>query len=114
MKRRLILGIALLSLITAGTLVIERASALESEPTEVVQPAAPMAALLTDDFDYPAGSLLTANGWAAHSGAGTNPLTVAAPGLSYAGYAGSGVGNAVPMTTSGEDAHRLFTPQTTP
>jgi phosphodiesterase/alkaline phosphatase D-like protein len=67
------------------------------------------AQLLTEDFNYAAGQLLTNNGWTAHSGAGTNPITVTAPGLTYAGHPGSGIGNAVTMTTSGEDDNKTFT-----
>ncbi|MBK8610164.1 MAG: lamin tail domain-containing protein [Chitinophagaceae bacterium] len=67
------------------------------------------AQLLTEDFNYPAGQLITANGWTAHSAGGTNPITVTTPGLTYAGHANSGIGNAVTMTTSGEDDNRTFT-----
>ncbi len=67
------------------------------------------AQLLTEDFVYAAGQLITANGWTAHSGAGTNAITVTAPGLTYTGHPGSGVGNAVTMTTSGEDDNKAFT-----
>jgi hypothetical protein len=63
---------------------------------------------LTEDFSYTAGTLLTANGWLAHSGAGTNAITVTSPGLTYAGHPGSGVGNAISMTTSGEDDNKLL------
>ncbi len=70
--------------------------------------AAPGALIFTENFDYPAGSLLTDNGWTAHSGGGTNALSVVSPGLIYPGYPGSGIGNAVPMTTTGEDAHRTY------
>jgi hypothetical protein len=70
------------------------------------------APLLADDFSYPPGSLLTNNGWTAHSGAGTNPITVSSPGLTYPGYLGSGIGNAVTMTTSGEDVNRTYAAQT--
>lgn len=65
--------------------------------------------LLTENFSYTAGQPITANGWTAHSGAGTNAITVTAPGLIYTGHPGSGVGNAVTMTTSGEDDNRAFT-----
>ena len=69
--------------------------------------------LLTEDFTYTAGQLLSANGWTAYSGAGTNALTVTSPGLTYTGHPGSGVGNAVSMTNTGEDANRTFTTATT-
>ncbi len=68
--------------------------------------------LAVEDFDLAAGQLLTANGWTAHSGAGTNALAVVSPGLTYNGYPSSGVGNAVGFTTSGEDAHKTFAVQT--
>ena len=62
--------------------------------------------LVTEDFNYAPGTLLTATGnWAAHSGAGTNAIAVTSSGLSYPGYLGSGIGNAASMTTSGEDDH---------
>ncbi len=69
------------------------------------------AQLATNDFDLPAGSLLTNNGWAAHSGAGTNALAVVSPGLTYANFPGSGIGNAAGFVASGEDAHRTFAVQ---
>ena len=65
--------------------------------------------VLTENFNYPTGQLITANGWTAHSGAGTNAIAVTSAGLTYPGHAGSGVGNAVSMTTSGEDDNRAFT-----
>ena len=71
----------------------------------VIEPDAPAPELFTEYFEYPIGSLLVDNGWTAHSGAGTNSLTVVEQTLSYEGYAGSGMGNVVGMTT-GEDVHR--------
>jgi len=71
--------------------------------------------LYIEDFNYASPSgLVGQGGWAAHSGAGTNPLTVnAAAGLTYSGYPGSGVGNGVGTTaTSGEDVNHGFTGQT--
>jgi hypothetical protein len=65
---------------------------------------------LTEDFDYVKGSLLTANGYTAFSGGGTNAITVTSPGLIYTGSPSSGVGNAVTMVTSGEDDSRTFAP----
>lgn len=62
--------------------------------------------LLTEDFSYTAGTLLTANGWSAHSGAGTNSETVTSPGLTYGGHAGSGVGNASSLAATGEDVNK--------
>src|ERR1044071_20623 len=69
------------------------------------------AQLLSENFDFTAGTFLTNNpGWAVHSGFGNNPITVTSPGLTYAGYVGSGVGNAVSMTTTGEDDNKQFSP----
>jgi hypothetical protein len=59
-------------------------------------------ALLAENFDY--SGLLSANGWSVHSGT-TNPVSTAA-GLSYAGYAGSGIGNAAFIgNLGGEDVN---------
>lgn len=70
---------------------------------------ASQAQLLTENFSYTSGTALTANGWSAHSAGGTNAITVTASGLSYTGHPGSGIGNAVSMTTSGEDDNKAFT-----
>ncbi len=67
------------------------------------------AQLLVENFDYAPGTPITANGWALQSVAGTNPITVTTTGLTYAGYAGSNIGNAASMTTSGEDDNRVLT-----
>ena len=65
--------------------------------------------LLTEDFSYTSGTLLTATGnWTAHSSAGTNAITVTTPGLTYPNYAGTGVGGMITLTTSGEDDNRLL------
>jgi len=67
--------------------------------------------LFIENFDYPAGDSIGAHWWTSHSGSGTNPITVTSPGLTYSGYIGSGIGNAVTMTISGEDENKSFTSQ---
>jgi hypothetical protein len=69
------------------------------------------AQLLVENFDYTIGSLLTANGWSAHSGAGTQAIDVVS-GLEFAGYAGSGIGGAANLDNNGEDVYKTFTSQT--
>lgn len=70
------------------------------------------AQVLVENFDYAAGSLLTANGWTAHSGAGTQAIDVIVPGLSFTGYAGSGIGGAANLDNNGEDVNRTFEART--
>jgi len=72
--------------------------------------------VLSDDFNYTDNSLLTANGWTAHSGAGTQSIDVGTSnGLTYTGYSGvsgftaAAVGNAVRLDNTGEDVNRAFT-----
>ncbi len=62
--------------------------------------------LLSEDFNYT--DSLTKNGWIATSGAGTNSLIAGATGLVKTGYANSGIGKAVDMVASGEDAKKDF------
>jgi len=66
--------------------------------------------LLTDDFSGVVGTNLTdpANGWSAHSGAGTTPMKIASPSLTYIGYSGSGIGNATTPSGNGEDINKSF------
>lgn len=66
---------------------------------------------MEENFDYTAGTPLTANGWIAHNAAGTNPVLVHTAGLNYAGYLPN-AGLAGVTTNTGEDVHRNFTPQT--
>lgn len=62
------------------------------------------AQLLIEDFNF--SGALTANGWSAHSGAGTNPISTTT-GLTYTGYANSGIGNAALIgNAGGEDDNK--------
>ncbi|HOV16958.1 MAG TPA: DUF5689 domain-containing protein [Candidatus Cloacimonadota bacterium] len=65
--------------------------------------------LLEDNFTGEVGTLLTANGWTAHSSAGSTPMSIASPGLVYNGYASSGIGNATSASGNGEDVYKAFT-----
>ena len=72
--------------------------------TTAVTPSLP----ITENFEYTPGTLLTSNGWVAHSAGGTNSVTVNASSLSYTGYVNSGLGNSVTTISSGEDVNRAF------
>lgn len=68
--------------------------------------------LLEENFNYNAGDLLSASGWSAHSGIGTNSPVIVTPGLTYAGYPSSEIGNATLINNlGGEDVNRDFTKQ---
>lgn len=71
--------------------------------------------VLSEDFNYADSSLLTGNGWVAHSAAGTNAVDVgASSGLTYNGYSGTTgftgavVGNAAVLDNTGEDVNKAF------
>ncbi len=64
--------------------------------------------LLVENFDYTAGDSLTAHGWVAFSGGITNRLVVTSPGLTFPGYALSGIGNATRISNNGQDAYKQF------
>jgi hypothetical protein len=70
------------------------------------------APLLVEDFDYTAGDLLTAHGWVSHSGGTTNAISVTTPGLTFAGYVGSGIGLSAGVNNTGQDVNKVFTAQT--
>lgn len=65
--------------------------------------------ILTENFNYTAGTALTANGYTAHSGSGTNSITTEIPGLTYLGSTMSNIGGAALLDTSGEDINKTFT-----
>jgi hypothetical protein len=70
-------------------------------------PESIIAQQIVEDFSYPVGTVLnTQAGYYVRSGATINVLTVGSPGLTYAGYLGSGVGNGLPMLNNGEDLSR--------
>src|SRR5687767_13182893 len=97
MKKFIFLGIILVSAVFSGSAFAQDGKA---------SPQAPEALLLVEDFPY--SGALNANGWSVHSGAGTNPIQTTA-GLTYAGYPGSGLGNAAQMgNAGGEDVNRGF------
>ena len=67
--------------------------------------------LSTNDFSF--SGLLSANGWVAHSGVGTNSISTTT-GLTYSGFLGSGIGNAALVNNlNGEDVNKTFTSQNT-
>lgn len=67
--------------------------------------------LLNENFDYTVGTLLTANGYTAHSGT-DNPITVTASTMTYPGYLSSGVGNEISLSSSAEDVNKTFSERT--
>ncbi len=69
--------------------------------------------LLEENFGYPAGDSLTTHGWTAHSSGSINTILVNNGGLSYTGYAESGIENAAYLNGTGEDDNRTFTSQNT-
>ncbi len=58
-----------------------------------------------ENFEYTAGSLVSTNGWYTHSGT-ANPIAVTTPGLTWASYVGSGVGNAALVNNTGADVNK--------
>ncbi len=78
--------------------------------TVIDNEAIPGDLLLYEPFDYPAGDNISAHGWTAHSGAGTNPPKVISPGLSFGGYKAKAA-NACSLFVNGEDDNRSFNPQ---
>jgi len=66
--------------------------------------------LLSDEFSGSAGTVLTSAGWTISGTSTTNPLTIGSSGsLTFAGFPGSGVGNALPMANTGQDVFKGFT-----
>jgi len=68
--------------------------------------------IMDENFDYTAGDNITSHGWTAHSGGGTQPITVNNGGLTFTGYVNSGGGNAALVDNNGEDDNKTFTTQT--
>lgn len=73
------------------------------------------AQILSEDFNYADGTLLSANGWTATSAGGTNSIDVGTSnGLTYVGYSGTTgftgvvVGNAARLDNTGEDLTKTF------
>jgi len=61
--------------------------------------------LFTENFAYPAGDSIGAHGWMWNTGT-VNTIFVTAPGLTYAGYPLSGIGNACRLRNNGNDAYK--------
>lgn len=66
--------------------------------------------LVEENFDYGIGSLLTANGWTAHSPA-SNTIEISS-GLTFNGYKSSDIGGAASLEGAGEDVSKNITEST--
>ena len=68
--------------------------------------------LISDNFSYTVGDTLakavTTNGWTSFSGGTTNAPLINNFGLTFSGHVGSGVGNSVNLTTTGQDVYKSF------
>lgn len=65
--------------------------------------------MFVENFSYTAAATLVGNGnWAQTGTTATNPIAVSGTGLTYAGYSGSGVGNAVALANTGQDVNTPF------
>lgn len=62
--------------------------------------------LLGENFNYTAGDSLTSLGWVSFSGGTTNAILVNNGGLTFTGHVGSGIGNSVRLTTTGQDTYK--------
>jgi sulfur carrier protein ThiS len=78
----------------------------------VVSVPVELTSIITEEFDYPVGSLITNVGYDAHSGAGTNAITVTESSVLYPNYSSSGFGSEVTLVGTGEDVNKTFEPQT--
>lgn len=66
--------------------------------------------LLTEDFNYTVDTELKANGWVGTGATPStiNPIKVTTASISYSAYPGSGIGNEISLTTSGEDLNKSY------
>jgi hypothetical protein len=66
--------------------------------------------LFNEDFTGAIGTALTSAGWTQSGTTATNPLKItSASAITFTGYAGSGVGNAALIDTTGQDDYKTFT-----
>lgn len=63
----------------------------------------------TEEFEYTVGDLLTAQGYTAHSGGGTNSISVISGNLTYPIYPSAGLGNMIRLVNTGEDVSKNLT-----
>jgi hypothetical protein len=64
--------------------------------------------LFIENFDYPAGDSIGAHGWTWNTGT-TNTIMVVSPGLTFASYPLSGIGNSCRLKNNGNDAYKPLT-----
>jgi Secretion system C-terminal sorting domain len=69
--------------------------------------------LLNENFNYPSGALLTANGWNAHDDADSNSVKVSSVSLVFEGYPASDIGLSALLGNNGEDVNKTFITVTT-
>jgi hypothetical protein len=59
--------------------------------------------IVNDDFNIPAASALTSNGWTVTAANVVNVINTVSPGLTFTDYFNSGVGNAAALANNGQD-----------
>jgi hypothetical protein len=68
--------------------------------------------LMSDNFSYSQGDTLAPfvpnKGWVSFSGGNTNAPLINNFGLSFTGHVGSGVGNSISLTSTGQDNYKQF------
>ena len=62
--------------------------------------------LLIENFDYTALDTLKNVGWTQTTANTVNQVLVTNPGLTFSGYASSGIGNAATIMNNGQDLYR--------
>jgi len=68
--------------------------------------------IFTENFDYAPSTVLSATAaWDVSSSGGTNALTVSNTGLTFPDYSASGIGNSLPLLTTGEDDSAAISPR---
>src|SRR5258706_4391944 len=60
--------------------------------------------IFDENFNYPAGDSIGANGWVWNTGT-TNTIMVVTPGLTFSGFVNSGIGNVCHLRNNGNDAY---------
>lgn len=69
--------------------------------------------LLEENFDYAAADTLLQHGWNITGTSTLNSVLVTSPGLTFVGYPSSGIGNAVTLTTTGQDVNKQYSDSVT-
>lgn len=98
------------TVVGTGRTLFATAAGLNAAISNAFNISVQAAGTLITEENFSFSGLLTANGYTASSGTGTNNLSSGTTGLTYPNYGSVNIGNGLAVANNGQDVNKAFTP----